>query len=248
MKNLIALSLLLPAVFCGCGKRISDNERLNTAVRELRSGDAEKSVAQLETVLKNNPDNCSARLLMALHHEKNGKLNEALDLASAVAAEYPDSFAALYTCGRLRMYFPMHRRNAYQMLSSAHELNRDDVPTLIALCNLGTELKYKNVLQYINLLKAKPEFAENNVLNYQLGKCLLLHGKRAEALAAFKSAVSNLSDFILLFNIARVVDSSNLDRQYAVQLYRIYVAVGGRKNAPEYRNYASQRLKVLTGR
>lgn len=245
MKNLIALSLLLPVFFCGCGKRISDNERLNIAVRELRSGNAEKSVAQLETVLKNNPDNCSARLLMALHHEKNGKLNEALDLASAVAAEYPDSFAALYTCGRLRMYFPMHRRNAYQMLSSAHELNRDDVPTLIALCNLGTELKYKNVLQYINLLKAKPEFAEDNLLNYQLGKCLLLHGKRKEALAALKSAVNKLSDFSLLFNIARTIDLNQLDRAYAAKLYRFYLMIPAKQRDAGASAYAARRIRTL---
>ena len=143
--------VLLAVALCGCGKRVSDNERLNSAVRELRSGDIQKSVDQVEAVLKNNPDNCSARLLMALNHEKKGNYNEALDLASAVAQEYPDSFAALYTCGRLRNYFPMHRRNAYQMLCNAHELNREDTGTLILLCNLGTELKYKNVLQYINL-------------------------------------------------------------------------------------------------
>ena len=103
MKKFAAVMVLLAVVLCGCGKRVSDNERLNNAARELRNGDIKKSVEQLEAVLKNNPDNCSARLLMALNHEKNGNFNEALDLASSVAQEYPDSFAALYTCGRLRM-------------------------------------------------------------------------------------------------------------------------------------------------
>ena len=247
MKYLLITGTAL-LLLCGCGKRVSDNVRLNNAVSEMKGGELEKAGKQLEAVLKNNPDNCSARLLMALKYEKEGDLDKAVDMASAVAAEYPDSFAALYTRGRLLAKTPLHRRRAYETLNDAHLRNPSDIPTLILLCNLGTELRYKNVLQFINLLKSKPEYAKNNVLNYQLGKCLLLHGKRAEALAAFKSAVSNLSDFILLFNIARVVDSSNLDRQYAVQLYRIYVAVGGRKNAPEYRNYASQRLKVLTGR
>ena len=245
MKNIVALCLLAVTVLCGCGKQVADNERLNIAVRELRSGDTQKSTAQLEAVLKNNPDNCSARLLMALNHEKNGKLNEALDLASAVASEYPDSFAALYTCGRLRMLFPMHRRNAYQMLCNAHELNRDDVGTLIALCNLGTELKYKNVLQYINLLKNRPEYAKNNVLNYQLGKCLILHGKRTEALTAFKDAVNGLSDFNLLFNIARSIDTNQLNNQYAIQLYRLYLRLPAKMRNAAAADYASRRIRAI---
>ena len=245
MKNIVAVSVLLPLLWCGCGKRISDNERLNIAVRELRNADVEKSVQQLETVLKNNPDNCSARLLMALTHEKQGKLEEALDLASEVAMEYPDSFAALYTCGRLRMNFPMQWRNAYQQLSKAHSLNPEDNSTLIALCNLGTDLKYKNVLQYINLLKAKPEYAKNNVLNYQLGKCLLLHGKRKEALAAFKEAINGLSDFTLLFHIARTVDMNQLDRAWALKLYRFYLMVPAKKRSPGAAAYAQNRIRTL---
>ena len=245
MKKVFAAFLLLTVVLCGCGKRVADNERLNIAVRELRSGDTQKSTAQLEEVLKNNPDNCSARLLMALNHEKNGNLNEALDLASAVAVEYPDSFAALYTCGRLRMLFPMHRRNAYKMLSAAHNYNNEDVNTLVSLCNLGTELKYKNVLQYINLLKAKPEFAKNNVLNYQLGKCLLLHGKRNEALSAFKDAVSGLSDFNLLFNIARTIDTNQLNNSYAVQLYRLYLQLPAKMRNAAAADYANRRIRTI---
>jgi Tfp pilus assembly protein PilF len=248
MKKCFTAFLLLAVVLCGCGKRVADNERLNIAVRELRSGDTQKSIAQLEAVLKNNPDNCSARLLMALNHEKNGQLNEALDMASAVAAEFPDSFAALYTCGRLRMHFPQYRRNAYQVLCNAHELNRDDIPTLIALCNLGTELKYKNVLQYINLLKNKPEYANNNVLNYQLGKCLILHGKRREALDALKSAVNGLSDFNLLFNIARTIDINQLDRTYAVQLYRLYLRLPAKMRNDAAADYANRRVRTISGR
>ena len=245
MKKVFAAFLLLTVVLCGCGNRVADNERLNIAVRELRSGDTQKSTAQLEEVLKNNPDNCSARLLMALNHEKNGNLNEALDLASAVAVEYPDSFAALYTCGRLRMLFPMHRRNAYKMLSAAHNYNNEDVNTLVDICNLGTELKYKNVLQYINLLKAKPEFAKNNVLNYQLGKCLLLHGKRNEALSAFKDAVSGLSDFNLLFNIARTIDTNQLNNSYAVQLYRLYLRLPAKMRNAAAADYADRRIRTI---
>ena len=245
MKNVAAVLMVLSLLLCGCGKRVSDNERLNTAVRELRDGKVDKSIQQLEAVLKNNPDNCSARLLMALNLEKQGKIEEALDLASAVAAEEPDNFAALYTCGRLRMYFPVQKRNAYQLLSSAHELNRDDIPTLIALCNLGTELKYKNVLQYINLLKSKPEFEKNNILNYQLGKCLLLHGKRKEALDSFKNAVNGLSDFTVLFHIAQTIDLNQLDRAYAVKLYRFYLMIPARQRDAGAAAYAARRIKIL---
>ena len=243
--GIIAAAALL--LVCGCGKRVSDNVRLNNAVSEIKKGEWGNAEKQLEAVLKKNPDNCSARLLQALKYEKDGALDKAVDMASAVASEYPDSFAALYTRGRLLAKIPLQRRKAYETLNDAHLRNPADISTLILLCNLGTELKYKNVLQFINLLKSKPEYAKNNVLNYQLGKCLLLHGKRTEALAAFKSAVSNLSDFTLLFNIARTVDLSNLDREYARNLYRIYLAVGG-NSSPGCRNYASQRFRSLTRR
>lgn len=237
--------VLLAVVLCGCGKRVSDNERLNNAARELRNGDIQKSVEQLEAVLKNNPDNCSARLLMALNHEKNGNFNEALDLASSVAQEYPDSFAALYTCGRLRMNSSMHRRNAYQMLCNAHELNREDIGTLILLCNLGTELKYKNVLQYINLLKSKPGYEKNNILNYQLGQCLLLHGKRKEALRAFKNAVNGLRDFRLSFNIARAVDLNQLDRSFAATLYKLYLRLPEKQRDAGASVFARNRIRTI---
>ena len=196
-------------------------------------------------MLKNNPDNCSARLLKALVYEKEGALDKASDMATAVAVEYPDSFAALYTCGRLRAKFPLQRRNAYQTLSNAYMLDRDNTAVLVSLCNLGTELKYKNVLQYINALKAKPEYANNNILNYQLGKCLLLHGKKREALAAFKAALSKLSDFELLFNIARTVDNYQLDRKYATRLYRVYLMAPTKQRTPEAIAYAKRRIQTL---
>ena len=52
MKTIFPAFLLMTVVLCGCGKRVADNERLNIAVRELRSGDTQKSTAQLENVLK----------------------------------------------------------------------------------------------------------------------------------------------------------------------------------------------------
>ena len=239
-----AVCLLL----CGCGKRISDNEKLNNAVREMKNGEIERAEIQLNQVLENNPDNCSARLLLALKYEKEGAMDKALDMASAVAAEYPDSFAALYTKGRMQSQYPLHQRKAYETLSDAHLRNPSDVSTLVLLCNLGTELKYKNVLQYINQLKSKPEYANNNILNFQLGKCLLLHGKRPEALAAFRSAISKLRDFTLLFHIARNVDANNLDRQYAIKLYRIDLAGTAGKSLPATQNYAKLRIRTLSGR
>ena len=247
MRNLMILSAVL-IFFCGCGEKEPDNTKLNNAVKEFANGDYAKAENLVNDVLKNNPDNSSARLLQALKYEKDGDLDKALDIASAVAAEYPDSFVALYTKGRLQAQIPLHQRKAYETLLEANLRAPADIPTLILLCNLGTELKYKNVLQHINQLKQQPEYAKSNILNYQLGKCLLLHGKRKEAMAAFKSAVNGLSDFGLLFNIARTVDSNNLDRQYAVKLYTIYSATAaGRKN-PEAREYARSRIKALSAR
>ena len=65
MKRFCFALLVLGVAVSGCGPRISDNERLNTALKELENGDLKKSNAQIEAVLKNNPDNCSARLLKA---------------------------------------------------------------------------------------------------------------------------------------------------------------------------------------
>ncbi|MBE6391332.1 MAG: tetratricopeptide repeat protein [Lentisphaerae bacterium] len=247
MRNLMILSALL-ILCCGCGKKESDNTKLNNAVKEFANGDFARAESLINEVLKNNPDNSSARLLQALKYEKDGDLDKALDIASAVSAEYPDSFAALYTKGRLQAQRPLHRRNAYETLTEANLREPSNVSTLILLCNLGTELKYKNVLQHINQLKKHPEYAKNNILNYQLGKCLLLHGKRQEALAALKSAVNGLSDFGLLFNIARTIDSNNLDRKYAVRLYTIYSATSAGRRNPAAREYARLRIRTLNGR
>ena len=235
---IVASALLL----CGCGKKISENERLQNAVNDFNSGNLKNCSVQVAALLEKNPDNCPARLLQALLYEKNGDMDKAVDMASAAAREYPDSFAALYTSGRLLSAFPLQRRRAYETLENAHKLNPDDVSTLILLCNLGTELKYRNVLKYLKYLQNKKEFAKDNKLNYQIGKCMLLHKRSKEALAAFKKAVNGTSDIELIFNTARMIDSANLDPRYARQLYMICLRFPGSNSRPEITAYAQSRL------
>ena len=68
--------------------------------------------------------------MQALVFEKNGDYDKALDMASKVAIEYPDSFAALYTRGRLLAKSRPHRRLAFETLEAAYKLNPDDVSNL----------------------------------------------------------------------------------------------------------------------
>lgn len=233
-------------VLCGCGKRVSDNERLNVAVEELKNGNASNCSKQLEAVLKKNPDNSSARLLQALLHEKNGEDDKALDIATKVVKDYPDSFAALYTQGRLLAKSMPRRSLAYEALKKAHELQPQDVSTLILLCNIGTALNYRNVSVYLNALQRYPEFAKNNILHYQLGKCHLNNGRRPQALASFKAALRGCRDAALVFNVARAIDNANLDRRFAASLYNLYLRYPGQRGKSRAAiAYASQRIRVL---
>ena len=243
---LVVLLTVSAGVLCGCGKRVSDNERLNTAVAELKNGNINNCSKQLDAVLKKNPDNSSARMLQALIHEKNGEDDKALDMVTQVVKDYPDSFAALYTQGRLLAKSLPRRPLAYDALKKAHELQPQDVPTLVLLCNIGTALNYRNVYVYLNALQRHREFAGNNVLHYQLGKCHLNNGRRPQALAAFKTALRGCRDAALIFNVARAIDEANLDRKFAVNLYNLYLKypVQRGKNRAAVA-YAGQRVRVL---
>ena len=59
---IVASALLL----CGCGKKISENERLQNAVNDFNSGNLKNCSVQVAALLEKNPDNCPARLLQAL--------------------------------------------------------------------------------------------------------------------------------------------------------------------------------------
>ena len=247
MRRVMWSVLLVSAVvLCGCGKRVSDNERLNTAVEELKKDNISGSSRQLELVLKKNPDNCSARMLQALIYERNGEDDKALDMVTQVVKDYPDSFAALYTQGRLLAKSQPRRSLAYDTLKKAHELQPQDVPTLILLCNLGTELNYRKVSVYLDALLKRPEFANNNILHYQQGKCHLNNGRRQQAFDSFRAALRGCRDAALIFNVAYAIDNANLDRKYAAGLYSLYLRYPGQKGKSRDRiAHASQRIRVL---
>ncbi|MBR7106936.1 MAG: tetratricopeptide repeat protein [Lentisphaeria bacterium] len=245
-RVMLSVLLVSAGVLCGCGKRISDNQRLNTAVDELKKNNISDSSRQLDLVLKKNPDNCSARMLQALIYERNGEDDKALDVVTQVAKDYPDSFAALYTLGRLLAKSQPRRSLAYDTLKKAHELRKDDLSTLILLCNLGTELNYRKVSVYLNALQAHPAFAGSNILHYQQGKCHLNNGRRQQALASFRAALRGCRDAALIFNVAYAIDNANLDRKYAAGLYNLYLRYPGKNGKSNDRIvHAGQRIRVL---
>lgn len=244
-RSVAAVLVLLAVVQSGCGKKVSDNERLNAAVAEFRKGEIGKCSEYLDAVLKNNPENCSARLMQALVFEKNGDYDKALDMASKVAIEYPDSFAALYTRGRLLAKSRPHRRLAFETLEAAYKLNPDDVSNLILLCNLGTELKHGGVSVYIEQLRKNPEYTKNNQLNYMMGKALMLKGEHDKATDYLFAAIENNSDPELCFYIARLIDESKRNPHLAKNLYHAYIMFPGSNKSPALINYAQNRMRWL---
>ena len=109
----------------------------------------------LEAVRK-TPDNINALILRALVCEKLNRYDEAVENAYKAATIDGNSFAAVYTLGRLYAAKSSRRGEAINLLIKASRLRNEDPRPLILLCNLHPP---KQKGSYLAALRMIPEYA-----------------------------------------------------------------------------------------
>jgi tetratricopeptide (TPR) repeat protein len=139
MKNVKKLTVALFAgtlLFCGCSRQ--ETHPMTRALQEASEGNWEKADKPSAEALKKTPDNVNALILRAVVCERLERYDEAVENARKAVNIDSNSFAALYTLGRLYAKDRRRRSDAVNLLFKASRL-RPDQPSpypLILLANL----------------------------------------------------------------------------------------------------------------
>lgn len=241
----MAAALLL--ILCGCAEQ-SAEECLNRAAAKAGRGDWEAAEKLTARAVALAPENVNALVFRAIACDKTGQTDAALDNARRAAELNPDSFAALYTLGRLYSSDPKRGGEAEQNLRRALKLKPEHTGTLVLLCNTAAAMNSRHLLTYLKLLARDKNFPGATTLHNQLGiaylRCNAYADARKEFIYTFDHGRRNPP---ILLNTAIFFDrydrNSRNSKAVAKSLYRYYLRLTAGK--PE--KFAAQR-KAVTAR
>ena len=157
MKNVKKLTVALFAgtlLFCGCSRQ--ETHPMTRALQEASEGNWEKADKPSAEALKKTPDNVNALVLRAVVCERLERYDEAVENARKAVSIDSNSFAALYTLGRL--YANRRPAEAKDLLVKAYRLRPDHGSPLIILANLHTPGRKGS---YLSALLGLPEYANS---------------------------------------------------------------------------------------
>lgn len=145
---------------------------MNKALQEASAGRWENADKPSAEALKKTPDNVNALVLRAVICERLERYDEAVENALKAVSIDGNSFAALYTLGRLYEKDRRRRSDAVNLLIKANRLRPDHPSPLILLANLhqpGQKGSYLAALSrlpgYVNAPEVLFESAMNRVYN-----------------------------------------------------------------------------------
>jgi tetratricopeptide (TPR) repeat protein len=136
----------------GCSKR--EQPPISVALDYAVKGEWAKADKPSAEAVRKTPDNINALILRALVCENLNRYDEAVENAYKAATVDSNSFAAIYTLGRL--YGSRLRNEAVNLLIKASRLRSDSPLPLILLCNLHPTRQKGS---YLAALKMFPEYA-----------------------------------------------------------------------------------------
>ena len=232
----LCLAFLLSA---GCGSSTADG-CLAKASEKAADGDWNGALKLARRAVELEPDNVAALLFRATACEKCGERDLALDSALQAVKINPESFAAQYTLGRLYSADPARYADAMNALEQAFRLKPDDTNTLILLCNVSVAMRSRQAVNYLRMLKRRPEFAKSAALDNQLGVALVRAGNFTAAKQAFMDACRNSKNNPdMVYNMGVFMDYYTPSKANARGFYRFFLKLTG--NNPEY---AAARARV----
>lgn len=243
MKHLKKLTLALFAgtlLFCGCSRQ--EEHPMDKALQAAAENRWEKADKPSLEALKKTPDNVNALVLRAVVCERLDRYDEAVENAVKAVNIDSNSFAALYTLGRLYEKDRRRRSDAVNLLIKANRLKPDHPAPLILLANLhqpGQKGSYLAALarlpQYSNAPEVLFESAMNRVYNRDRRGVEELYARLLEENHDFPelySAIGGYFDFTKKYDLAR-------------KAYRRYLAFpADRRNAARSAK-VQKRLQVL---
>lgn len=125
---------------------------MNTALKYAMAGEwAKADRPSAEAILK-TPDNINAIILRALVCERLNRYDEAVENAYKAVVIDSNSFAAVYTLGRLYAADNRRRGEAINLLIKANRIRSDHPMPLVLLCNLHAPGKKGSYLAALSKL------------------------------------------------------------------------------------------------
>ena len=243
MKHLKKLTLALFAgtlLFCGCSRQ--EEHPMDKALQAAAEDRWEKADKPSLEALKKTPDNVNALILRAVVCDRLDRYDEAVANALKAVNIDNNSFAALYTLGRLYSRDRRRVNEAVNLLFRASRLRPEHPAPLIILANLnrpGQKGSYLAALGRIPEVANSPEFqfesAMNRVYNRDRKGVEELYTRLLNEnhdLPELYSAIGGYFDFTRKYDLAR-------------KAYRRYMAFpADRRNAARSAK-VQKRLQVL---
>ncbi|MBQ4313911.1 MAG: hypothetical protein IJC21_00555 [Lentisphaeria bacterium] len=220
----------------GCGNG-SPEENLVSAIRAAETGKWAEAKKFADRAVVGSPDHIGALIMRSIACEKCEKYDQAVDSARRAVNLAPNSFAALYTLGKLYSSDPLRNAEAVNTLNKALRIRPDSVETKILLCNIFNRMYANAGERYLLQLKKNQEYANDSALLSQLGVIYARSNRTAHArnmfMAAYRSSDGKNPDIV--FNAARFFSEYQPIPKTSKKLYAIFsnLAAGREKYTAE---------------
>lgn len=220
MKTVKLCCLLATAIILsGCGNG-SPEENLVKAIRAGETGNWKEARKFADRAAAGAPDHAGALIMRAIACEKSENYDQAVDSARRAVKLAPDSFAALYTLGRLYSSNPMRNAEAINTLNAALKARPDSTDTLILICNVFNRMDAVEGYSYLLKLQKNQNYKNDPALYSQLGVILAKSNKLRPAYSCFVTAFKLAgNDPDVVFNTARFFTGYSPNRNFSKQLY-----------------------------
>lgn len=176
-------------ILSGCSGK--EQPPIATALDHAVKGEWAKADKPSLEAVRRTPDNINALILRALVCENLNRYDEAVENACKAAAIDSNSFAALYTLGRLYAARSSRRSEAVDLLIKAYRLRSEDPLPLILLCNLHPA---KQKGSYLAELRKIPEYANAPEVEFESCMNRVYNRDRRGVEAAYIRLFENFPD------------------------------------------------------
>ena len=239
-KQLTAALFAGTLLLCGCSRQ--EEQPMTQALKEAVAGNWNKADKPSAEALKKTPDNVNALVLRSVICEKLNRCDEAVENARKAVNIDSNSFAALYTLGRLYSTDRRRKSDAINLLIKANLLRPDHPNPLILLANLHVQGQKGS---YLAALQRLPQYANDPEVNFESHMNRVYNGDRRGVEAAYirlfeenpdnpelTSAIGGYFDFCRNYAMAR-------------KAYRRYMSFPGERRKAARSAHIQRRLQAL---
>ncbi|MBE6384396.1 MAG: hypothetical protein E7048_01880 [Lentisphaerae bacterium] len=254
MLKLFVIPLLSGVLFfAGCSPQ--KEQPMNTALKYAMAGEwAKADRPSAEAILK-TPDNINALILRALVCEKLDRLDEAIENAYKAVVIDSNSFAAVYTLGRLyvsdavrntllntnasKRRAALRRSEAINLLIKANRIRSDHPLPLVLLCNLHNPRQKSS---YLAALSKLPGWTNAPELEFESRMVRIYNGDHRGNIAAYTRLFNSYPDHPELTSALGGVFRYYRQYDMAKSAYKRYLSFPEERRTVNRTNRARKRL------